>query len=192
MDMVRLFIAVEIMQPDVLARITVLQDSLKGTKGLRLVQPNLLHFTLHFLGNTPVTRINDVQTCIETIDTDDFHITLRGCGVFPHNRRPRVLWIGVTSGREMLITLQQQLKTVLQKFEFPVERREYSPHLTLARIKKKDPVNASVVSQFLQQNQDFEAGKMLVAQVIMKESTLTPAGPVYKNIYTKELIHESH
>ncbi len=191
MNTFRLFIAVEIVQPDILTKITMLQDFMKGYTGIRMVHPNLLHFTLHFLGNTPATKINDLKRCIENIEVKKFYINLAGCGVFPNSRRPRVIWIGVTEGREKLIALQQQLKSALQERDFPVENRTYSPHLTLSRVKKLNAATTSIINHFLSQYQDFEAGQIPVTTVILKESTLTPTGPVYRKIYSKEIAYES-
>jgi 2'-5' RNA ligase len=60
-----------------------------------------------------------------------FH--LAGLGHFPPRGEPRVLWVGVDGGDELL-ELHRQVERVLKRAGIPPEDRKYSPHLTLARL----------------------------------------------------------
>lgn len=57
-------------------------------------------------------------------------------GWFPNTRHPRVFWAGVEAG-EPLAALAQATQQAVAKLGVPVETRDYSPHLTLARVKEK-------------------------------------------------------
>ncbi|MBM6705369.1 RNA 2',3'-cyclic phosphodiesterase, partial [Sutterella massiliensis] len=55
-------------------------------------------------------------------------------GAFPSNRRPRVVWAGAADGGESK-RLAGLLDEALRPLGFPTEGREFTPHITLARLK---------------------------------------------------------
>ena len=64
-----------------------------------------------------------------------------GLGWFPNARNPRVFWAGVTAG-EGLRQLAHATEAALHSIGVPKDDREYSPHLTLARIRERVPLDA--------------------------------------------------
>ena len=60
-------------------------------------------------------------------------------GVFPDERRPHTLWMGLAEGRPALVALATRLETELAGAGFAPEGRPYAPHLTVARIKQRPP-----------------------------------------------------
>ena len=68
-------------------------------------------------------------------------IRVKGTGWFPNGRRPRVFWAGVEGG-EPLRALARETEQAVAALGVLVEEREYSPHLTLARIRETVPLHA--------------------------------------------------
>jgi 2'-5' RNA ligase len=81
-----------------------------------------------------------VAALCEVGHSGTIEISVRGLGWFPDVRRPRVFWAGVIAG-ESLTMLAHSTERAVAKLGVPVERRAYTPHLTLARVKDAEPVD---------------------------------------------------
>ena len=101
----------------------------------RWVRVDGLHLTLRFLGATPNDRQSDLAVALQASATgvEPFEVSLNGAGAFPNPSRPRVLWVGITSGAAELGVLAQKLSSELERLGWPPEDRPFAPHLTLAR-----------------------------------------------------------
>ena len=151
---------------------------------LKLVNPENLHFTLHFLGNVEPERITQLGTMLDEMEADAFKIHIVGLGVFRPSR-PRIIWVSVTTGSEELIRLQQMLGNNLRQHQFPIERRQYSPHLTIARVRSGR--SRTELMNLVNQQSDYDFGWITAKNIKLKQSTLTPKGPIYKDLKIKAL-----
>ena len=186
MDTMRLFIAVNIDSPDLRSSISHYQSRL-DFRGVKLVDPELFHFSLHFLGETSSELIPQLNRVIDGITQTPFTLTLDHAGVFPNLRNIRVLWIGTSSGSEELIALQQQLIQPLQELQFSIDSRPYTPHLTIGRVKFLNAEAKPSIQHAVKDHESFLFGSQEVTQVHLMQSTLTPEGPIYQSLYTKDL-----
>jgi 2'-5' RNA ligase len=84
-----------------------------------------LHLTLAFIGET--IRSKAVMQAMDGVDGKPFTLTIGGFGAFG-----RLYWYGVQPNGA-LSALQRQLCEKLESAGFPLEKREYRPHLTLGR-----------------------------------------------------------
>ncbi len=102
------------------------------------VKSENLHLTLKFLGNTPESKITEIQQVVaEAVKgIEPFVINLRGFGIFPDKRAPRTLWTGIEGDLEVLLDLTRKIEAEVKQLGFPPEGKPFRPHLTLARIKK--------------------------------------------------------
>lgn len=91
------------------------------------------HITLAFLGALTDKDLITAKNCLNKVkDTKSFHVQLATLAGFGQRQSPRVLMHQVTLNEE-LVTLQQQLKKVLQAAQFNVEKRSFNPHVTYAK-----------------------------------------------------------
>ncbi len=164
-----------------------LQNRLKKVtppQTVRWTAPDGLHLTLHFLGDVAPDDINKIARLIEAAANacSPFALTLGGLGCFPHTRRPRIIWAGVSGQTDTLITLQQALGEKLKTIGFAPEARPYSPHLTIGRVKDGLPQRQlTQLGQALEQAQG-QVGQLAalhVAALSLMKSELKPAGAVY-------------
>ncbi len=182
---IRCFIAVEVNDSDVVRQIIrIQQDLLSSGAKLKLVEPQNLHFTLHFLGNIDEQRIPELADILEKVEGTVFDIELVGLGCF-RPQRPRVIWIGCTTGADQLIQHQQAIGRELRAHRFPSEKRKYSPHLTVVRV--RSGVNRVQLIEIVNQHTNKEFGRFQVKTIKLKKSTLTPKGPIYENLAIKTL-----
>jgi len=135
--LIRSFLAIEIPRT-ILKKIEEVQDDLKSSRAdVRWVSPEKIHFTLKFFGNIDESRIDPIVKSIERPiqNISPFSLKVRGVGAFPHLKNPRVIWMGLVDGKEVLAYFQKQLERELEKIGFEPEERAFHPHLTLGRMK---------------------------------------------------------
>ena len=113
-----------------------------GSEGwpVRWVQPETSHLTLHFLGETERERAELVRLALPGVVAAHAPFDLRtaALGVFPHFRRPRVLWLGLHGPVHRIESLQQHVGHALRDLGFAVENESYHPHITLGRVRNDD------------------------------------------------------
>lgn len=135
----RLFVAVEISDQmrDVAARAgDTIRRKLGRAIDARWVEPAQMHLTVRFIGQVEDVRVPDMLKILATpVPVAPFDIALDGCGVFPPTGGPRVIWIGLTSGLPSLAAMYDEYNRRLSPLGFEPEKRPYSAHLTLARVK---------------------------------------------------------
>lgn len=176
----RTFIAVPISEA---IRLTLkeFQVQLGQSKSIiKWVAPKNIHLTLHFLGELEVFQIEQVNKLIAKITASEkpFKIDIEGTGAFPQLSRPRILWVGLTSGKNDLIRLHQALKKELSKVNLLNEHKPFSPHITLGRVRSSNGINH--LRNILQENQQQQWGSQSVESIELIQSLLYPSGPVYR------------
>lgn len=105
---------------------------------LRWVDPAGIHLTLAFLGALNDERLAEAMRATERAarEVSPFEYRLARSGLFGSARQPRVIWIGIDEPSGNLQLLHKQLNLELVQHGFEVDTRPFSPHLTLARIKR--------------------------------------------------------
>ena len=93
--------------------------------------PENLHLTLIFLGDCDAKQTAAVKTVIDAADFDLFEITIDCVGRF--KRKGGDLWWAGVRENKVLADLQRNLTFGLCSNGFNLEKRKYSPHITLAR-----------------------------------------------------------
>jgi 2'-5' RNA ligase len=146
---------------------------------IRWVDPENLHVTLWFVGEVTDERFEALTAATHApYPTDAFRLGLSGTGAFPPSGAPRVLWIGLTAGVDHLRSLYAELARRLAPLGLEPERREYSPHLTIARIKDVQRRDALAVRNAVATPTDvFVTG---VSAVTLFRSRLSPKGARYE------------
>src|SRR6476659_2874077 len=107
--MARLFAAIEI-GPVAQSRVADEQARLKNTlraSSIRWTKHDQLHITLVFIGHVSDERAAViVEAMRDPLPHPPFRFALGGLGAFPPRGAPRVLWIEVTSGAELVVRVQ--------------------------------------------------------------------------------------
>ena len=107
------------------------------------VDPGSLHLTLAFLGalSNPQLAAAAEAARAAAAQVEPFFLGLGPLGAFGSPATPRVLWTGITGDLVPLLRLQADLTTQLadRRVELIDSRKDYSPHLTLARLKRPLP-----------------------------------------------------
>lgn len=184
-QLLRLFVAVSLPE-DVRDALGRLQGELRrhDLSGLRWVRPEGVHFTLKFLGETPAGKVPAISEALAGVikGRRRFRLALGALGTFGGRRGPRVLWLDITGDVARLREVQQSVEGALVEVGFPPEERDFSPHLTLARVPQPPrPGIAQRVSQALESVEPPRA-EFEVREVVLMRSTLQPGGAVYERL----------
>lgn len=181
-ERIRSFIAFDITEEAVLRRIGDVQQRLVTVGAdLKLVEPKNVHVTLRFLGEISPVMVDKVYEEMKKILFSPFEIELSGMGAFPNLKRLNVIWIGIRRGIDELKNIFSQLEPRICQLGFPPEKRGFSPHLTIARVKSGR--NKVELVQQLRAMADYEFGVIKAESLKLKKSVLTPQGPIYSTLY---------
>lgn len=152
-----------------------------GNEKIKWVEKNNFHVTLFFLGEENDKRIDEL---IKIIDQEhrgfsSFRIHVKGAGVFPGFKRPRVIWLGIEAGQE-LYDMHRILGKKLKKMKFVEGISTFTPHLTLGRINRIEDIRN------LEKQVHSLDGVILSTQAIHEinlfESRLSTSGPCYLSL----------
>ncbi len=166
--MYRLFVAIDL-SPEVAAQ---LQGLCCGVPGARWVRPEQMHLTLRFIGEVDGGVFQDIKEGLGGITSPPFSLQVKGLGVFPPRKTPRVLWAGVAPV-EQAGGLRNRIENVLVGMGLEPEGRKYSPHITLARL---HDTPLARLTRFLAGNNLFATEPFPVSEFHLYSSELTAKG----------------
>ncbi|PID72270.1 MAG: RNA 2',3'-cyclic phosphodiesterase [Desulfobulbus propionicus] len=167
----RLFVALDLPE-QVAARVEPLCSGLPGARWVDAMQ---LHLTLCFIGEVEGSVFLDIVETLDEIELEPFFLQLDGLGFFPPRQKPRVLWIGVAPN-EQLQRLQQKMYNRLTGIGLELEKRKFSPHITIARLRD---TSSSKLAAYLEGNAMFCAEPFMVRQFTLYSSILRHQGAVH-------------
>ncbi|SDL93843.1 2'-5' RNA ligase [Halogranum gelatinilyticum] len=178
----RLFVSIDF--PDAVAdAIADVQAPLRDLAGLTLVSPERAHVTLKFLGDVDAERVPEIEEAIETaVDAGGlgpFETTVAGLGVFPNLDYISVVWAGVEEGADEMTRLHEALERELTAIGFDPEDHDFTPHVTIGRL--KDARGKETVVEAVTGDQPT-FGTFRVDEIRLTESTLTREGPEYETV----------
>jgi 2'-5' RNA ligase len=181
---VRSFIAIELPQ-GTKRELAYLQEGLKRACGYcpaKWVTIESIHLTLNFLGDVPLSRLDDIKSAVAqaAAASDTFGLALEGLGAFPNLERPHIVWVGLSGNVEKLSNIQKRLEQLLVMLGFNSENRPFSPHLTLARVRDEaSAADKKRLGQAISSTTCKTDCPIPVRQVSLIKSQLTPAGSIY-------------
>lgn len=181
---VRLFVAVSV-PDDQLESLARQAEPLKeGLAGGRWAPPANQHVTLKFLGWTAVEMLEDLKGSLRRACAPlaPAEVRIDGLGSFPSRRRVRVLWAGFEDPERLLVRLNEVIERAVEPLGFERERREFSPHLTLARFKTPQRLREELPALDRASLEGF-----VVSEVRLYRSHLHPKGAQYEVLESFEL-----
>jgi 2'-5' RNA ligase len=144
---------------------------------VRWVQPQQLHLTLRFLGETAVSHLPALQQGLDQIASHHAPLTLSlgALGCFPNGQRPRVFWVGLAGELVRLHALQREIEGLVNQVGWEREKRPFSPHLTLGRVNDARQLAGATWRGPLASGET----QMRLATIALIESQLRPSGAIY-------------
>jgi len=105
----------------------------------RFVSPDNWHMTLHFFGAIEKDQLGNLTPSLTKLcsETPPFTILFNRLGGFPSDRNARILWVGSKEMPLQLNALKTQIDDILLQHHHKLEMRDFTPHLTMARLKRR-------------------------------------------------------
>ena len=122
--MIRLFVGIPV-PLDVRQRLQVLAA---GLQGAHWISPENMHLTLRFTGD-------DINDALAAIHEPSFEVTLSGIVTFGRGHMVHTIWADIVC-ESALLHLQGKIERALIGAVLDAEGRKYTPHVTLARVRK--------------------------------------------------------
>lgn len=185
MSQIRAFLAIDV-DEDLKAKMyRIIKEFKKTDANIKYVDLENIHLTLKFFGEIDSEGIELLSSKIEGVvsNFDKFSIKIKGCGAFPNTNRIKVIWLGIDED-ELIKQLHDELDNEFVKLGFDKDKR-FSSHLTIGRMRNAKGKNK--VKSTIEEFSEVEIGEMSVDKIILKKSTLTPAGPIYEDLEIFEL-----
>ncbi len=175
----RLFTAIDL-PSEILLRLERLLSALRPEALVKWSPLDNLHVTTKFIGEWPESRMDALHEALSALPPrESFEVELKDLGWFPNERSPRVLWAGIHGG-EPLLRLVRETEKRLEPLGIKKEDREFTPHLTLARI--KNPVPLRRLRKKVQEMQPTPLGKFSVVQFALFRSDPGSNASIYRKL----------
>ena len=163
----------------------VQQLSVVAPGAVRWVALNGLHLTLKFLGNIDGARLQEITQRMQRAcrGVSPFTLTLSGVGAFPNERSPTVIWAGVKDDLDAVTKIQAGIDAEMSALGFPPEKRPFTPHLTLGRVRgRAGDAQRSLMGRAVSACSIEETQSWLVETVQLVRSDLGPRGATYTDL----------
>lgn len=191
MSVLRAFIAIELPPPtqDILhERLLPFKQNI-GEGLVRWVPVHNIHITFKFLGDVVDTRVDFLrQMLARAADAHaPFEVQFGGLGSFPNPNRPRVVWVGLHAPHT-LASIHQAVENGADRLGFEKERRAFSPHLTIGRVRQDlSHDETDRIRSALESTQLGNIPPARVEAIHLFKSDLKPAGAEYTKLFSAKL-----
>ena len=186
----RAFIALRL-SPDVQSSLASLQQTLHASgANVKWVEPRNLHVTMKFLGEITEDQQRAVEALLRRVASEEgsFLLGLEGVGAFPSVRAPRVIWAGISEGKDAVLRLAAAIERegagLLPKEDLPAPRqqagqagRPFAAHVTLGRV--RSPRHRQELTRALQAAAWTPPPACQMSALTLYQSVLGSAGPTY-------------
>ena len=191
MEQIRSFIAFELPE-EVKTGLKQIQDRLKsGDPSIaKWVDPQSIHLTLKFLGYVDSNKVTDIVQAMRNavVTVSCFELKINGLGCFPSPARVQTIWVGLIGDLQKLQVLQNNLETYVAPLGFPTEKRTFTPHLTLARVRESAmPIQRQALGGLIGTTKIELNLPIEVNHISLMKSRLTPSGAIYTRLDSVEL-----
>ncbi len=181
---IRTFVAISL-PGEIISFLKNIQDEIKR-KGINasFARPETMHITLKFIGNT---LQHDIETIVEMMrktakSHKPFLLSAGEIGIFPSKKKPRIIWAGIKGNVNRLEKIQCDLEINFDLAGFKKEKKNFSPHITLARLRKLQ--NRFTVIQLIDDFKDNVSKPFKCTSIDLFQSELKPSGASHTKLFS--------
>lgn len=176
----RLFTGIDLPK-NVKERLDVLISHLRHTAHLSWSPAYNLHITTKFIGEWPKERLGELAEAIGAVQAaGPVRISVKGLGWFPNPHSPRI-FLAAVHATPALGELAAATDKACASLGIETEKRPYSPHLTLARIRQVVPLNA--LRRTIAELESVEFGEFTAECFYLYLSEPGPSGSIYTPLH---------
>ena len=174
----RLFTGLDL-PPEVVGRLAGVIERLKPAARIGWSPAANLHITTKFIGEWPEERLGELQAALAALrDRAAIEVRVGGLGFFPNPRSARVFYCGVEAAG--LAELAADTDEAAARLGIQPEKRAYTAHLTLARIRER--VNLGPLGERIAELGAAQMGAFVAGSFFLYRSQLRPTGSLYTKL----------
>jgi len=174
----RLFTGLDL-PPEVVRNLEQLLERLRPKAPIQWGPPANLHITTKFIGEWPEARLDELKTALETLPGRPLiPIQIHKLAFFPNPHSPRVFTCGVEAPG--LEALAKDTDGATAALGIESEKRPFSPHLTLARI--RDRVHLQPLRETIAALPSLDFGRFEADRFFLYQSRPGAGGSVYTKL----------
>jgi len=190
MQTIRTFFAIELPTPT-LEQIEKESYDLKNSIPWKIkwVAIGSMHITIKFIGEFNLEHQSSIQKDLRShlSGLGEIKISFEKMGVFPNIKNPRVAWLGLNDPGQ-LIELARTVNLVSSNYGYPQEKRSFSPHLTIGRVRNNvSSRDREVIGRMIINYRSVKIEPFITNRLSFIKSLLTPKGPVYSTLFKTPL-----
>ncbi len=182
----RLFVAIPVDDQIKRRMLRVCDDIDVREARVRWCSAEQLHLTLKFIGEVEEILLRPIRDAVQRVTdkTPAFDMEIAGTGCFPETGAARVIWIGGSCPSGTLPQVVQELEDALEPLGIDKEKRTFSEHFTIGRVKfdhSRGKLRESVRAA------GFDACRQAVRELVLYQSTLCQTGAQYAPVLRAKL-----
>ena len=141
-----------------------------------------LHLTLRFIGDVDRPTGEDIAASLAQIRVPEPEIRLNGVGAFDMRGSVNTLWAGVAP-RAALSHLNRKVEQACIRAGILPERRAFHPHITLARLSRRDGFAAAgEIERWRARHDGLTSAPFSFQHLVLYESILSRHGAIYEPV----------
>src|ERR1022692_5023363 len=145
-----------------------------GLPGARWIDAENYHLTLRFIGDIDDDLAHEIAGLLGRVRRQSFELRIDGLTSFG-GRKPRAL-VAAVSPVAPLMELQAGHQRLLQRLGLEPEGRQYTPHVTLARLRDS---SSRQVADYLSARGHFRSASFPVSRFVLFSSRASVGGGPY-------------
>ncbi len=147
----------------------------------RLIPEFHQHVTLRFIGDAEGETVAMLREICREVASNAAPILskLSGLGVLPSFSRPRVVYIGMSEGRDEVEVLSQ---VISQRLVAETDAQGFLPHITVARIRGAASSSVKRLCRI-----QLPPARVTFQKMVLYRSVLRKAGALYQPLQTVQL-----
>ena len=118
--------------------LAALQRDLAGSGAdVKWVEPENLHISLKFLDEITEAQRRQVEVVLRRVAGHEApcRLGLNEIGAFPSVVAPRVVWVGLREGRDVVLRIAEAITQEGAAMALPREERLFAAHITIGRVR---------------------------------------------------------
>ena len=160
--------------------------TMPALEDFRWVRPENIHITLRFLGDIEEEQAAAAAEALRRAGegAPAFEVSLDRFGVFPHLKRPNVLWAGPSETPGPLMEFETNLSRYLAEAGFPAGEGPFRPHMTIARRRSRDRPLAGLEGELEVAEQRWLTPPLIcrAREAVLFRSELNPSGAIHTTL----------
>ena len=154
-------------------------------RNIKWASSNSMHITIKFIGEFNPDHQSSIQKDLRSHlgNFGEIKLSFGEMGVFPNSRNPKIIWLSLNEHGQ-LIQLARVVDLITSNYGYLKEKRKFSPHLTIGRVKNNaSSKDKELLAQKIANNESMNIKPSIINKLNFKKSSLTPQGPIYSTLF---------